>query len=103
MSLAPSMPVTSYFFPSASMTTALDAPRNGEKLDKHTPSSPMKKPFEDERSVPSARNVVNVNIDLYAFDAHLGFSACEKVLDSRSTNMNIRFFFIFGSIVLWHC
>ena len=54
------------------MTTADEAPLNGEKLLTASPCSPVKNPLVLPMSVPSAANVFKVNTDLVAFFVQLG-------------------------------
>ena len=65
--LAPIKPSTSYFFPLASTTIALDAPTNGLHCEIASPLELTKTPYEVSNNEPSARNVLKEKTALAAF------------------------------------
>ena len=75
------------------MTTALEAPLNGEKLLTASPFVPMKKPLLLAISEPSAAKVFRVNTDFVAFLTQDGW-AIEVSIDSWNAISIKRIFFI---------
>ena len=80
MSLAPMMTLTGYSLPAASMTTAREAPLNGEKLLMASPLSPTKNPLLLPMREPLASNVFKVNTDFVAFLTQPG---CAKMASEQ--------------------